>query len=108
MSISPGKTTTRCGRSGEPPEAAGETTAVPPARIARLHPSGGPAVNVDYIIVGAGSAGCVLASRLTEDPRVSVLLPEAGGRDTNPWLHLPVGSKQTLGHGKATDKESVV
>lgn len=45
----------------------------------------------DYIIVGAGSAGCLLASRLSEDPTVSVLLIEAGGRDNYPWIHIPVG-----------------
>ncbi|HKP21244.1 MAG TPA: GMC family oxidoreductase N-terminal domain-containing protein, partial [Thermoleophilaceae bacterium] len=43
----------------------------------------------DYVIVGAGSAGCVLANRLTEDPNVSVLLIEAGGPDTNELVHLP-------------------
>lgn len=45
----------------------------------------------DYIVVGAGSAGCVLASRLTESGKHRVLLIEAGGRDTNPWIHIPLG-----------------
>lgn len=50
----------------------------------------------DYVIVGAGAAGCVLANRLTEDPAVRVLLIEYGGRDRNPMLHIPKGFYFTL------------
>ena len=44
----------------------------------------------DYVILGAGAAGCVLANRLSADPNNEVLLVEAGGRDRNPYIHVPM------------------
>jgi len=52
----------------------------------------------DYVIVGAGTAGCVLANRLSADPDVNVLLLEAGGKDNYFWIHIPVGYLYTIGN----------
>ena len=48
----------------------------------------------DYIIVGGGSSGCVMANRLTENDAVSVLLLKAGGKDSHPYIHMPVGFRR--------------
>ena len=65
----------------------------------------------DYIIVGAGSAGCVLANRLTEEGDANVLLIEAGGRDWHPYIHIPLGlgrmhDRGMFDWGNQTDPET--
>jgi choline dehydrogenase len=53
-------------------------------------------MEADFVIVGAGSAGCVMAARLSEDPNTTVILLEAGGNDSNMWIHIPLGFGKTF------------
>ncbi|HET98975.1 MAG TPA: choline dehydrogenase, partial [Aurantimonas coralicida] len=55
----------------------------------------------DYIVAGAGSAGCVLANRLSADPKNRVLLLEGGGKDNWVWFHIPVGYLFAIGNPRA-------
>ncbi len=59
-------------------------------------------MEADYVVVGAGSSGAVIANRLSEDKDMQVIVMEAGGRDWNPWIHIPVGYFKTM-HNPSVD-----
>ena len=103
------QSSTPTGRTGPPQNPGGPASWhwFPPAlQFAAKQEPGGTrkmdGADFDYVIVGAGSAGCVLANRLSEDPAVRVALIEAGGRDVDPWIHVPAGYYRNVSNPSVT------
>src|SRR5438552_1343076 len=61
----------------------------------------------DYIVVGAGTAGCIVANRLSTNPKTRVLILEAGGNDNWIWFHIPVGFLFAIGNPRLQDRRQV-
>ena len=59
-----------------------------------------PAIEADFVIAGGGTAGCILAARLSEDPSARVILLEAGPPDRDKWIHIPLGYARLFGTGR--------
>ena len=78
--------------------ASGEETRRKPSKVLPKGASLESAGEFDYIIIGGGTAGCVLANRLTRDKDATVLLVEAGGKDDYVWIHIPVGYLHCIGN----------
>ena len=64
--------------------------------VRRTQPTSGAGASFDFVIVGGGTAGCILANRLTASGRHTVLLLESGPTDSNPWIHIPIGYAKTM------------
>ena len=66
--------------------------------MTRPHAEQAATESFDYVIVGGGSAGCLLANSLSRNPSMRILLLEAGGKDSYPWIHIPVGYLYCIGN----------